>query len=142
MLFFVQSFGYLNLLGYKALVAEQLVRQPGLGVEPSIALGSTLKWQPYGFLSKWTTVEEPNVAFKIQRLIEHCAFFFVVHRTNWINLTLTLEGLVQDDLDHWILFHQCFKLLNFVKFLFLSPAMPVPYRGFRGSCCILLFRFN
>lgn len=55
-------------------MAEQVVLQPGLGIEPSIALGATLKWQPYGFLSKWTTVEDPNVAFKIQRLVEHCAF--------------------------------------------------------------------
>ena len=92
----------LNLLSYKALVAEQLVLQPGLGVEPSIALGSTLKWQPCGFLSKWTAVEDPNVAFKIQRLVEHCTFSFVVHRTKWIHLTLPLESLFQDDLDHRI----------------------------------------
>lgn len=49
---------------HKALVAEQLVRQPGLGVEPAVALGSTLKWQPYGFLSKWTTVERAKCCFQ------------------------------------------------------------------------------
>lgn len=87
-------------------MVEQLVLHPGLGIESPFSLGLILKSEPYGLMSKWATVEHPNVAFKIGRDSSSTKpfffFFFVAYTTRWSKLILTLERLSQDDLDHWI----------------------------------------